>query len=126
MSNSSVGGGIAGLGVVLAIVGVVLYIYEETTTMLLGLVTVTTNPYRDTGTLLLVLGIIIVVVGGIVTVVPGRSSSTPPQAQFGGYQQPGWQYGSAPAGQTAYCSYCGKPLATDAVYCAGCGRSTQK
>jgi len=125
MGNSSVGGGIAGLGVILAIVGVVLYIYESDTT-LFGYTMYTTYPYRSTGTLLLILGIIVVVVGGIVSVIPSGSSSPPPQARIGAYQQPGWQYGPAPSGQAMYCSYCGRPLAPEAVYCPGCGRSAPK
>jgi len=125
MSNRAAGGGIAGLGVVLAIVGVVLYAYPETTT-LFGYTIYTTYPYRDTGTLLLVLGIILVVVGVIVSVIPSTSSSSPPQTQVGAYQQPGWQYGSAPTGHAMYCAYCGRPIAPGAVYCSGCGRSTQK
>lgn len=126
MSNSSVGGGIAALGVVLAIIGVVLYVYEETTTTLWGLVSVTTNPYRDTGTLLLVLGIVVAVVGAIFAAIPSWSSSQPPQAQFGAYQQPGGQYASGPSGQAMYCQYCGRPIAPGVAYCPGCGRSSQK
>jgi len=119
MSYKAVGGGIAALGVVLAVIGVVLYVYEETTD--LWIVTVTTHPYQGTGTLLLVLGIILTVVGAIVTVIPSGSSALPPQ-----YQQQTQQYGPAPQGQTMYCQYCGRPIAPGAVYCPGCGRSTQK
>jgi len=78
MSNKSVGGGIAALGVVLAVVGVFLYVYEETESTWWGLSSETTNPYQDMGMVLLVLGIIIVVVGLIVLALPGKSSTPPP------------------------------------------------
>lgn len=101
---------IVALGMVLIVVGIVLYMVEVTESTWLGLSSRTTTPYRDLGTMLLILGIIIVVVGGILAAL----------------QQPGVQYGPSSPGQAVYCAQCGKPLLQDATYCSGCGRPVQK
>jgi uncharacterized membrane protein len=117
MNYKAVGGGIVVLGVALAVIGVVLFHsdYEESTN--LGFVTVTNQPYKAPGLGLMFAGIIVVVVGAVVSVSSDGSSSSPLQYQ---------QYGLAFSGQVAYCQYCGRLIAPDAVYCPGCGRSSQK
>jgi uncharacterized membrane protein len=119
MSYKSAGGGIAALGVILVIVGVVLYVYPDNTT-LFGYTIYTTYPYRDTGTLLLVLGIILTVVGTIVAVIPGSSSSPPPQLIGEYYQQRIAQTSRSPDMQ--FCRNCGAQVRTDSVFCEECGK----
>lgn len=118
MSSKSVGGGIAALGVILTIVGVILYIYEERESVW-GLYTITSNPYRDTGFSLLVLGIIIIVVGAIVTVIPSKPSS-PQQASH-----------DAPSRHTApnqaeSCSFCGSRINPTHAWCPWCGKEIHR
>lgn len=117
VGNTSVGVGIAVLGILLAVAGAFLYTYEETESYYWGFYSETTQPYQDIGIVLLVLGIVIIVVGAIVSVIPSRPSSPLPPSY-----QPTYQ----PSGQGRFCSYCGKPLAPNAVYCPGCGRSPPK
>jgi uncharacterized membrane protein len=132
VGSKAAGGGIAALGIVLTVIGVILYLYPEETSVF-GIVVLTQYPYRDLGTVLLVLGIIITVVGAIVAAAPSRSSSPashqagqffqPPMTQpsYQTYQQP-IEEASQPSGRK-FCRHCGRPNEADSRFCEGCGKA---
>ena len=132
MGSKSAGGGIIALGIVLIVIGIILYLYSNSYTFL-GVTVYKEYPYQSIGTILLVLGIVIAVVGGIVSAIPGESSSQTPQQINQYYQQPiPPPYYQAPQiyspspnapiapGAPKYCANCGAPRG-EGSFCGHCG-----
>lgn len=131
MGSKAAGGGIAALGIVLVVIGAILYLYPEETSIF-GIVVLTEYPYRDLGTMLLILGIIITVVGVIVAAAPSRPSSPPSHQSDQFYQPPmapppyqAYQQPIEEASQSSdrkFCRHCGRQNEADSGFCEGCGK----
>ena len=119
-SGSSAGGGIAALGILLIVVGVILYIYPEETTAF-GYTVYTEYPYREIGQLLLILGIVVAVIGGIVAALASSVSSSPEQQVHQHYYQQPPPPQQQP--QQKYCQSCGRSIPSDGVLCPYCGQN---
>ena len=131
MGSKAAGGGIAALGIALAVIGMILFLYHEDV-ILYGVVLATVYPYRDLGTILLLLGIIITVVGAIVAALLSRPTS-PVSHNAGQFYQPPmtptqYQTYEQPIQQTSqltdrkFCRHCGRPNEADSAFCEGCGK----
>jgi hypothetical protein len=107
--SKAIGGGIAAFGIMVTLVGVALYVYVESTRTLFG--EVTGYPYRDTGTLLVILGVIVIVVGAIIAAIPSRPSQPQERTALNSSQD-----------AVNFCPSCGRHLGYGATFCPGCGR----
>lgn len=67
----------------------------------------------------LLIGFLLGLIGGIMAITWQPQVTTPPNV----YQPPPTSP-APPTQATRYCSYCGAPLAADAVYCPHCGRQS--
>lgn len=83
------------------------------------------NSYTGAGFLGLILGAI---GAGLALYGIASNPSQPVQRPTAGIGSQGGYglYYTVQPGQSLFCQYCGRPLAPDAVYCPGCGRSSQK
>jgi len=100
-------GSIVGLGILVLVLGVILWLYRVEYT-LWGMTVSVRYPYREYGFILFLVGVLVIVVGlAIPKYVEKRPTPTPsrhliPKARF--------------------CSQCGKQVSIEAKFCPNCGK----
>ena len=131
-------GAIVGLGILVLIVGVVLWAYPvEYSYSILGK-TVSTwveYPYRDYGFIVSLMGIIVLVVGLAIPKKSERSEErqAPVKKQERSEQRwppvkkqsKGWTIDDVFGSNEKHCMRCGVQLPANAKYCSNCGQATQ-
>ena len=116
----------AGGGIVVVLIGAMLYNHTESTTIL-GIDVLTEYPYRDLGMVVIILGFIITAIGVLLATAPTPSTPPPHQSiQF--YQSPPTPpYHQQPIEKATqpsdrkFCRHCGRRNEMDSRFCTGCG-----
>jgi hypothetical protein len=130
--SKGIGKAIAVIGVVFIVLGIILMMYQTTST-LFGVPYATSNPYSNVGMMLIIVGAIMAVAGGIIAAIPSKPSYLPQQQVNPYYQQPvapsNYQSpqtyqpaANAPIapGTGAFCANCGAPR-SEGAFCKFCG-----
>jgi hypothetical protein len=100
-------GPIVGLGILVSVVGVILWFYRVEHT-LWGMVVLVEYPYREYGFILFLVGFLVIVVGlAIPKYIEKRPSPVP---------------SPKPIPKAIFCSQCGKLVSIEAKFCPNCGK----
>jgi len=100
-------GSIVGLGILVLVIGVILWLYRVEYT-LWGMVVRVEYPYREYGFILLVVGVLVLVVGLAIPKYAEKRPSPAPSPQ--------------PIPKAIFCPQCGKLTSIEAKFCPNCGK----
>jgi len=101
-------GSIVGLGILVLVLGVILWSYQVRYTLGMWGTIYVDYPYREYGFILFLVGVLVIVVG---LAIPKYIEKPPSPTPL-----------PPPIPKTMFCPQCGKPTSIEAKFCPNCGK----